>query len=961
MAKNPLVEVQALGQSIWYDYISRALIKSGEIQRLVDEDGVLGVTSNPTIFMNAIAGTHDYDDAINTMLDLPPDEIYERLAIDDIRAVADILMPVYQRTDKRDGYVSLEVSPLIAADTPKTLAEAQRLFAAVDRPNVLIKIPATEAGLPAIEDAIADGININITLIFSVQNYKQVAERYIRGLERRLAAGKEVKGIASVASFFVSRIDAMVDQKLQNNIRVAQGRDLDRVRANRELLGTVAIANAKLAYRTFKELFYGERFAALRAAGAMVQRPLWASTGTKNPAYPDTMYLDNLIGKDTVNTAPPTTLRAFKLHGTVAPTLEMDLEQAHVFLDKLAEVGVELEDINRMLQQDGVEAFVDSFEKLLRAVEGKREMLRAGVIQRQSAVVGGHEPGVRRMVDYLEDRKANRAIWHKDASFWKDAAIHQQNIRNRLGWLFCLTDGRIDRKRLAELKQDSKRWSHAVLLGMGGSSLAPEVFYTTFGKQTGFPELIVLDSTDPSRVKTVEQSVDLANTLFIVASKSGTTLETECFQRYFFARVAELKGRDHAGQQFIAITDEGSLLAKNAEEDGYRDIFINPSDIGGRYSALSYFGMVPAAVMGLDLDRIFASAENMLHAVSEIIPAKDHPGIWLGALIGYLAKSRGYDKLVLLLSEPIVSLSNWIEQLVAESTGKEGVGILPVAGATVGKPHDHGDDRFFVYMRLEGEDHRMDQEVRALWEAGHPVFTIKLRDLYDIGGEFLRWEYATAVAGHILGINPFDEPNVTESKNNTNALLEFYQKHGKLPDSDPFLEEDGVSLYMDANTGEILQKICQQRNYSDKQLAGLLGAHFSFARSGDYIALMAYLEPTPEHDKQLALIQRRLRHLTRHTVTIGYGPRFLHSTGQLHKGGAPKGIFLQITVDDPFDLPIPSKPFGFSILKQAQALGDQQALMQRDRPFVRLHIKGDVWQGLSKILKAVEVVAEKHH
>lgn len=958
MAANPPVDVQEYGQSIWYDNISRALLEKGEIQRLADEDGVMGITSNPTIFMKAIGAGSAYDEAIGTMLDLEPYDIYERLAVADIQAAADILRPIYDRTEKLDGYVSLEVSPLLANDTTTTLEEARRLFQTVDRPNVMIKIPATEAGLPAIEDAIADGINVNITLIFSVDNYKDVAERYIRGLERRAEAGQTVAGIGSVASFFLSRIDSAVDQQLQNNIRAAQGRDLDRVRANDELLGTIAIASAKAAFAAFRQLFNSQRFIKLREAGAMVQRPLWASTSTKNPSYPDTMYVDELIGPNTVNTVPPNTLAAFKDHGSVSASLERRIDDAHTLLDKLAEVGVDLDQINRMLQADGVDAFIDSFERLLEAVEGKREMLRCGVIQKQHGVIGGYEPGVRRTIDRLAAKGANRAIWQREPEFWKEGAQHRENILNRLGWLTIVNDGRIDRQRLADLQAVAQEFETVVLLGMGGSSLAPEVLYATFGKQDGYPKFLILDSTDPAQIKHIENNIELTKTLFVVTSKSGSTLETDSFRRYFYDRVKAAVGEEQAGQHFIAITDEGTPLTVIAKANHYRDLFVNPDDIGGRYAALSYVGLVPAALMGLDLDRFYASAERMLKAVGEIIPAQGHPGIWLGAMMGYLAQ-HGHDKLSILPSPSIASFSHWAEQLVAESTGKEGKGILPVAGSTVGNPHDYDDDRFIVYMRLGDESPDMDKKMQTLWEAGNPVFTIELDEAYDIAGEFLRWEFGVAVAAHLLDVNPFDEPNVDATKAHTRNLLEYYQRHQRLPTTEPYLETDEVALYVGENTGAILDNICAQRNYSSQHLPGMLAAHISFARSGDYIGLLAYLEQNQEDSTILEKIRRRLRHSTTRAVTVGYGPRYLHSTGQYHKGGPDNGIFIQITVDDPEDVDIPGQPYSFSVLKQAQALGDQQALMERALPFVRLHIKGNIPNGLAKILEAIEVAEEK--
>lgn len=385
---NPPVDVQQYGQSIWLDFIHRNSLDNGEMQKYIDESGVIGVTSNPAIFQKAIGESDTYDTAITDLLDLDAYNIYEKLAIEDIQRALDLFRPIYDRTNKRDGYVSLEVSPLIANDSETTTAEALRLFKAVNRPNLMVKIPATPAGLPAIEEAIAQGVNINVTLIFAVDNYEDVARAYIRGLERRLAAGGDVTHVASVASFFLSRIDVMIDRMLDNNIRSAQGRDLEGVANNRELLGKAAIANAKLAYKRFMEMFYGEEFAKLRAAGAQVQRPLWASTGTKNPAYPDTIYVDSLIGKDTVNTLPPATLKAFQDHGTAADTLATDLDKVEGTLAKLEAVGVDMKHVTTQLQADGVTLFVEAFENLLKQVEAKRDILEAGVIEKKKFSTG---------------------------------------------------------------------------------------------------------------------------------------------------------------------------------------------------------------------------------------------------------------------------------------------------------------------------------------------------------------------------------------------------------------------------------------------------------------------------------------------------------------------------------------------------------------------------------------------
>ncbi len=950
MAANPPVDVQQYGQSIWLDYIHRHSITSGELQKYIDESGVVGMTSNPAIFQKAIGESDDYDEGMMHLLELEPYDIYERLAIEDIQQALDLLRPVYERTHGNDGYVSLEVSPLIANDTATTLSEAKRLFEAVNRPNVMIKIPSTEAGIPAIEEAIAAGVNINVTLIFAVKNYEEVAKAYIRGLERRLAEGKDISHIASVASFFLSRIDTMVDKMLENNIRAAQGRDLGRVAANRELLGKAAIANAKMAYKRFMNMFYGQGFARLREAGGRVQRPLWASTGTKNPAYPDTMYTDNLIGKDTVNTLPPATLKAFKDHGNVAGETILDgIDDAERILDMLAEVSIDLDDVTRQLQVDGVELFSDAFQSLLDQVDAKRNVLKTGVIKQQNLALGIYGDAVEAAIKQLNSDHFNARIWAHDGSLWKDHGPTIAKIEKRLGWLDVHTT--IDRARLQKL-QDSIRngeFDHVVLLGMGGSSLAPEVLYQTFGKQPGFPAFLMLDSTDPTAIHNVEAAINPKRALFLVSSKSGGTIETLSFYKHFY----QLTGEN--GAQFIAITDPGSELEALAREKNFRDTFLNPEDIGGRYSALSYFGMVPAALMGVDLERIWAEAERMITASGPNIPGALHPGIWLGAIIGALAQ-QGRDKVSVFCSQSLASYGSWVEQLIAESTGKEGTGALPVVGGSVGYPHDYGSDRLFIYVRVEGDSdlEEMDTRIRALREAGHPRVTLYLTDKYALAGEFFRWEYATAVAGKLLDINPFDEPNVTESKQNTSRLLDYYREHGHLPAAEPALTTNNVSLYADDEMLRVLSELGVQHNYSGNDLISLLAAQINSTRQGDYFAILAYLPPTPEVNDALEDIRRRLRHTTRRAVTVGYGPRYLHSTGQLHKGGANNGIFFQITCDDPRDVAIPGEPYSFSILKAAQAAGDLEALRGKERRALRLHISGDLVQGLKVIQEAVE-------
>lgn len=955
---NPPVDVQQYGQSIWLDNIQRKLLENGRFEELIKEYGVVGVTSNPSIFQKAIGNSQDYDNTIQEMLDLDPEAIYEKLAIEDIQQATDIFRPVYDRTEGRDGYVSLEVSPHLAHKTEETIAEAQRLYEAVDRPNVMIKIPATPEGIPAIEETIAAGINVNVTLIFAVENYVQVAEAYIRGLERRLEAGEDISKVASVASFFLSRIDSLVDNILQNNIHAAkmQG-DQSRVSANNKLLGQAAIANAKLAYKRFRDIFYGERFEKLRAAGASVQRPLWASTSTKNPAYPDTMYVDRLIGKDTVNTLPPATLDAFKDHGAAnGETILEGIDNIEDTLDMLAEVGVDMNQVTRRLQVDGVEAFADSFDELIAQVEAKRTILKTDIMQRQKLALGIYADAVQAAVKSLANDYFNSRLWNHDGSLWKDHGQTISQIENRLGWLDIIKT--IDLDRLKELQAHIKDsdFEYVVLLGMGGSSLAPEVLAQTFGKQPDFPALFMLDSTHPAQIRQLETSINLAKTLFIVASKSGGTIETLSFYKYFYEKTG---GR---GEQFIAITDSDSTLATLAKAAGFRDIFLNPADIGGRYSALSYFGMVPAALMGLDLDRLWTEAQSMIQACSVSIPENSHPGVLLGAIMGALGKEKR-DKIALFTSPGIASFGSWIEQLVAESVGKEGQGLLPIVGMTVGRPHDHATDRLFIYLKLEGdpENENLNAGVRALREAGHPRVTYTLADKYALAGEFFRWEYATAVAGKLLGINPFDEPNVTESKENTARLLTYYEQNKSLPQLTPYLSGDSVQLYIGNGTLAPLHELCERHGYDSKSRTELLAAQITGTRAGDYFAILAYLPMQKEYDQALHNVARRLRHVTMRAVSLGYGPRYLHSTGQLHKGGPNNGIFFQITANVDDDIDIPDTAFSFGILNAAQAAGDLEALQNHGRRVIRLHIAGDIMAGISKLMAAIDFVDERRH
>jgi transaldolase / glucose-6-phosphate isomerase len=873
-----------LGQSVWLDYLRRGMLRSGELQALID-DGLRGMTSNPTIFEHAIGGSSDYDDQLTALASSRRSDldIFEQIAVEDVRQAADLFRPVYDATDGADGFVSLEVSPTLARDTERTIAEARRLWAAVDRPNLMIKVPGTKEGWPAIERLLTEGINVNITLLFSLEHYRQVAEAYVRALETRTRAGMPIDRLASVASFFVSRVDTETDRRIE-----AKGGAL------LDLRGKVAIANAQLAYVWFGDLLRWPNWQRLASAGARPQRLLWASTGTKNPGYSDVLYVDTLIGPDTINTMPPATLQLFEDHGTVRRTLAEDASEARAVMDRLAAGGIDFADVTRALEDDGVEKFAKSFETLLGVIRTKRKALAEQAPPGHSAVFRSVDASVAVRLDAMDVAQVPKRIWARDPTVWKDDP-NTPEIRDRLGWL---TVGKAMAQQVKDLKAfaDEVRaeFTRVVLCGMGGSSLAPEVLWRTFGPAPDHPSLVVLDSTDPRAVRQAEPGGDRAKTLFIISSKSGTTQESDSFYRYFWERTGT------RGQQFAAITDPGTPLERLAAERRFRRTFLNPPDIGGRYSALSFFGLVPAALIGVDVKALLHRAHRMAEASAAWVPALENPAAWLGAALGEAALA-GRDKVTFVLSPGIASFGLWVEQLIAESTGKEGKGILPVVDEPLGSPDVYGDDRVFVSMALAGEaDDQLESRLAALEKAGHPVVHLRLDDRYDLGQEFFRWEFATAVAGAVLRINPFDQPNVAESKANTKAVLA--KKSAPSPA---------------ASKGEL-----------EKFLKAI--------KPGDYLAIMAYLPPTPENDRRLAAIRLRLRNRLKVATTFGYGPRFLHSTGQLHKGGRPVGHFLQVTQRAEEDLPIPGEAFSFGQLEAAQAEGDLLALRSRGRPAIRI-------------------------
>jgi transaldolase / glucose-6-phosphate isomerase len=947
--ENPLRALELFGQSVWLDSIRRSLLTSGELQHLVDEDGVRGVTSNPAIFEKAVTGSSDYTDILEAPGAASVDAavLYETLAVRDIQQAADVLRAVYDRTARRDGYVSLEVSPLLAADIEGTLADARRLWAAVGRPNLMIKVPGTPEGIAAVRQLIAEGINVNVTLLFAQDVYERAAEAYIEGLESLVARGGDPSGVASVASFFISRIDTAIDAAL--DARLAKACEPRERPLLQSLRGTVAIANAKLAFQRYRELFSGPRWRALAERGAQTQRLLWASTGTKNASYRDVVYIEELIGPDTVNTMPPPALAAFRDHGRPRASLAQDLDGACDTMRTLAEAGISLKDTTDALLADGIRIFTDAFRKLLDAVERQSRGTGAVRIQRRSAhmLPPAFEAAVKETLAAWQAQGNVRRLWARDSTLWTGRDEGQW-----LGWL-AITNGQLAHlQRFSDIAEAarSEGCSDVLLLGMGGSSLGPEVLKMTFGRQPGFPRLHVLDSTDPAQVKAFEDRIDPATTLYVVSSKSGSTLEPNIFKQYFFERAAAQLGRTQAARRFIAITDPGSKLQQAAEVDGFRRVFAGWPDIGGRYSALSDFGLVPAALMGIDVARFLDRTDEMVSACMPWVPVEENPGVVLGTILGVGASRFGRDKMTIVASPRISDLGAWLEQLVCESTGKNGKGIIPIDREPPGAPEIYGSDRLFVYARLRSApDPRQDEAVSALARAGHPVVRLELDDEYDLGQEFFRWEIATAVAGAILGIHPFDQPDVEASKIATRKLTSEYERTGTLPTETPIFSDGQIALFADEKNAAALERHVG----NSRRLADYLAAHLGRLTDGDYFALLAYIEMNEANERALQTIRGDIRDARRVATCVQFGPRFLHSTGQGYKGGPNTGVFLQITCDDALDLAVPGQSYTFGTVKAAQARGDFQVLADRERRALRVHVGRDVPSALATLHEAI--------
>jgi transaldolase/glucose-6-phosphate isomerase len=928
---NRLKELEKFGQSLWLDFLSREFLASDEFKRMIAEDGLKGMTSNPSIFQKAFAHGTAYDDEIAKLSKegCGVGAIFRKLAVADIQHAADAFRPIYDRLNGADGFISLEVSPYIANGTDATIAEAKSLWGEVQRPNLMIKVPATREGLPAIRDLLGAGLNINITLLFSRDVYEQVANAYIEGLEMR-PKDEDLSRIASVASFFVSRIDSKVDKAIDEKLKTGADPALA------ELHGKIAVANAKLAYQLYKRIFSGPRWEALAKRGARPQRLLWASTSTKNKAYSDVLYVDTLIGNDTVNTMPQDTIEAFRDHGHPSAAIEEDVPESIRQLETLHVSGVSLDEITAELVEEGVQLFADAADKLYGTLADKRAKVLGSRLLRVDFQLGSTEDAV---TGEMKKRTAGgdaRRLWAKDTSLWTG---HDEN--KWLGWLDIAEREAADQQTYDAFQRWVKEngFRDAVLLGMGGSSLGAEVLNQVFGAQDGWPRLHVLDSTDPGQIRSVESAIDISKTCFIVSSKSGTTLEPDILMDYFFAKCGA-----GAEKRFVAITDPGSALEKVAQQKGFAHIFHGDPEIGGRYSVLSKFGLIPGAAMGLDVARICSGTQDFMRGSDAFVPPVSNPGMRLGIALGVLATQFDRDKITIVASPELASVGLWLEQLIAESTGKQGKGLIPIDNEPLGDPRVYGNDRVFVQIGVGNSDANAGK-LDALAKAGHPIIHVRLEDKYQLGQAFFLFEMAIAMAGAVIDINPFDQPDVEAAKVKARELTDAYEKNGSAGEEKPVFSHDGIAVYADGNNAVSLR--------GANTLAQTMKAHLNSISDGDYFALLAFLQHTDKSQDTLRELRLRVRDRKHVATCLEFGPRYLHSTGQAYKGGPNSGVFVEITCDHPQDLNIPGRKATFALVEKAQALGDLAVLNERGRRALRVHLK-DAESGLASLRDAVE-------
>ena len=921
---NNLIKIK---QSLWLDHISRDMLFSNKLIEIVKNYNVSGLTSNPTIFEEALTSSNIYDESLR-MLYLKnitdPNELAYSLMIEDIQRTCDIFKEIYNQTKGNDGYVSIEINPN-TNKKDEILKEAINLWNKIGRENLMIKIPANEDGIDAMYELIKKGINVNMTLIFSPHIYRKVAEKFIEAIKWRNENNLDTN-VFSVASFFVSRIDTYIDRKL-DELALIKTDEKEKILS---LKGKTAISISLVVYSIYKEI--SERFKEFENKGFKMQKLLWASTSTKNSSYKDTLYADELCFDNTINTLPLKTLFSFLEHGNINLTpAEERIKNANKHIENIKELNISLEKMYDELFIEGMKKFEQSYKNLINRIESKIYN-----ISETKKVASIYNCEIDSYKTELDNINFITQLFNKNPKLWKKEKEHIKIIKNSLGWVDVPIYIKSKIKEINDFRDEiiKNGFRYCVILGMGGSSLACEVIRSLFEKKSKI-KTFILDTTNPDWIGDVINSIDIRKTLFIFASKSGTTVEPNSQFKLFYNLLK--KKTKNPSANLIAITDKDTPLHELAQKYKFRKIFINPSDIGGRFSALSYFGMIPASLMGVDIEKFLETALKTLKKIKE---EKDNCATMLGCFISanYLS---GKDKLTLFLPKGCERFGLWIEQLIAESSGKEGKGIVPVIENDIRNPQDYMKDRMFVSIEHRGFIlPNYYEKLNLLISNKHPVFRIYIDDIYDIASMFYIWEIATAIIGYFMKVNPFDQPDVVMTKEITKKIL----KKANSIKLKPFAKLMDVDIY--------LSNIDITSDLKIKRYEDIIWDILKEANENIYYSIMAFLNETPKNDKILTDLANIITEITSCATIKSYGPRYLHSTGQLFKGGNNNGIYIILTNKSKKDIKISGEDYTFEQLCNAQAKADFIALAQKNRKVVMLHFKNNTENEIKKLIKS---------
>lgn len=902
--------------SVWLRGLTRDLVDRGRLGELLAAGAVQGVIADPEILAAALASGKAYTAPLRPLAQAgwPPEQALDALRVDDARAAADLLLPLYERTNGDAGFVSLGLRPASLREPDLALEEARWFWAAVNRPNLLVTIPVAGSTLSILERAVSEGINVHAAGLFSLERYAEVYEAYIRGLEARRVRGDMLEHVAAVASFSLSRLDDHLDRRLTELV-LRGGAIGERAES---LLGRSGAALAKLAHAQFRAEIAVERFHALAEKGARPQRLIWSLASAGNVGPGGAARLAGLSGAETIFSLPVEALPLGGVPSGFEGGIERDLSAARGTLEALETLGVSLSAVSDFLENERLARLSSAFDTMDETVRGTHKSLRQEL--------AGLAPAVPEVVARLDAEAVSRRLWRGDPALWAGPDRKPDEVSDRLGWLNLPQASEVAVRDLQDFALELRRsgYRHAVLLGMGGSALAPDVFRRILDRGQGL-SLHVLDSTDPAAVLEVTRAVPPIEALYIVASKSGSTIEPLSLFEHFWAEAGEQLGGD-APSHFVAVTDPGTSLEKLARERRFRRVFLAPPDVGGRFSALSIFGLLPAALVGVDLEGLLRGGARMARLCGAKAETGRNPGAFLGALLASAALS-GRGNLTLVADPDLLPLADWIEQLVAESSGKDGRGILPIVGEPVGGARSYGRDRFVAYLRREGS---LDVRVETWIRAGTPVAILDCAEgAPGLGAEVFRWEFATAVACHSLGVNAFDQPDVQRAKSRTGDLLKAYARKGSLAPPPTLWEAPGIRLYGDRE---------RPAPPSTSNIEALGTWLLDQIDPGKGIAFLVYLHSEPALQRRLGALRKELRDRLHLATTLGFGPRYLHSTGQIHKGGPDRQVFLVITAGPEVDVPIPGAGYSFGVLERAQALGDLQALLDLGRRAFGIHL-----------------------